>query len=114
MPNFRKQTDELLTKVSDKDGNEHMVWMIPAPFCATRYTKDSRKIFKENTLVFERVRQPLENNVRFLQSASPSTTKAFYIYRILSTQALCNAAIGGDRVVPYKDKNTLYGRGVRY
>lgn len=68
---FRKLANELLEKVTDKNDTEHKVWIVLATFCTMQSINDTRYFPGDITLEAERLNNPRENNVQFLQSRSP-------------------------------------------
>lgn len=83
-----KWTTDLPEKVMDKDEIEKRILIAPAPIYALRYIDDFRYLPGATTLETERLKQPRDNNVKFLHGRSPWFPKELRSFRIHSVQAL--------------------------
>lgn len=90
---------------------ENKVWIDPEPFYAIRYINDVTYLPGDINLKIESVYKPGENNGQFLQTRSPSSFKDISSYKILSFQALRNAALGEELQAHHENKYECYGSG---
>lgn len=67
--------NELLKKVAGKDGLEHRVSIVTAPFCVMWCINDGGYFPGESTLEGEVFRNPMRCNVQFLQGTFESSPK---------------------------------------
>lgn len=107
---FQKWVIELPERVTDKKGIERKVWRLKALFCAMQYINDASYFLGDNTLEIEGVNKPRENNVQVLQSRSPSFSKDFSSYNVLSVQALHNTPLGEYLFSDYWRKHDCHDR----
>lgn len=75
------------------------------------YINNTWYLVGEPTTKIERVDKPRENNVNFLQSVSPSSSKDFNVYRRFSVQGLRDISLGKELLVHYRNKNGVYVSG---
>lgn len=52
-------------KATEKDENAHILWIVPATFCAIRYINESRYFHGDTILEFDRVNKERNNSVNF-------------------------------------------------
>lgn len=96
---FQKLTSVLPEKVVDKEAIGLKVWIVPASCCSMPYINDARYLLGDSTLETERLNEPRDNNLHFLQHRSVSSTEDFSSFRILSAQVLRIIVLGKELLV---------------
>lgn len=87
---FRKSENELLEKITDKHGMDHVVWIVPVPFCTKHYLNSEQYLPGGNTPGSERWRISIQDNVSSLQIQSLSSPAEFSSLIVLKIHALRN------------------------
>lgn len=98
---FRRLTNKLLEKVTDKEGVEHQVWIVPALLCGMWSMNNTKYLPAEITPEIGSTSNPRKSNVHIMQSRSPSSPKDF---KILSVQVLHRALLREEPLVHYRNK----------
>lgn len=104
---FKMWGNELAERMTDSDGNEHKVWIVPAPFCAMQYVNDARYLPGNATTESKSLEKPRENNVHFWQVMSPSTLKEFGEFTVLGVHAVHNISLDEELPVNYGRSTTF-------
>lgn len=98
---FEKWAYKLDDRVVPVGGQSRTVWLVPAPFCVSRFMNDPRYLpgDKDGAQVREGVNR--EANVMFETSGSPSNPRDFEDHKILAVVATKNIVRGQEIFVNY-------------
>lgn len=87
---FTKWATQIPDKVTVGSRVERTAWIVPAPFCATRYVNDARYYVGDRTPLGERGLQPHQKNVDFEQMLYTDNPRDIVDHKIMRLQALQN------------------------
>lgn len=108
---FRKWSNELLEKVTDKHAGNEKACVVFASFCAMRYLIDEKFFPGYITPNSKRRKHSKRNNFTFLHSKSPSSPTETNSLTSLSTQALRTISVREKLLIHYGSKYNSSGRG---
>lgn len=80
---------------------QHLVWIVPASFCAMLYVSDWRYLPEDKVPESRKLQKEWKNKDGFYGIKSPSSVTTSRSYKLLSIRALRNLKYGEEQFVDY-------------
>lgn len=104
-----KWPNELLEKVIDKDGIEHILWLFLALIYDMQYINNNKYLSGDIPLKTERLKKSTLKNVQFFHGRSLSYQKTASSSKVFSLHAERNVALDKELLVYCGDEYDIYG-----